>query len=488
MFNFNNKKNKESNTPVNQPVNPVSFDFDMGLGTPVQPQAQPQQQTQPQSVPDSVNSEELDFADGGVAKKKDNKKAILFLLVLLLVFGGGIGAFVMMNKSKEPEVPPEPIYNVVSTDFDSEVADFAYDYINYLRAGETSKAYKCVAPQSSLFSESMYTEVPYVKDLVQGKVPETLYSMNIYDGSITFMFADKKTEVYTQPTKRELKKGVTAQYLGDNIMNSYTIDLQYSYTDQGIKIHLPESDLSDEIIAVKTLDKCRVYLYDTLLDARERDEEGYYLLSGYLRMPQLPIRIETDVEVLEISLDLAGTSTDSFSTTHSKGYRAFDFTNWLVSRQTKEDATEWAKEGLQVVIDSVENQQSSFLQSKATKVFSTKANLEELKPYYERLAKRFLTEDNIRYEDLTIIDAKPVSERTLENNSLVECFIDGEHFVLYLDIDYSYYAVRVNKNTGAETSRSIQTGEITKVPVFFTQDNGRWRFYAIGERFFKSFS
>lgn len=488
MFNFNKKNVKESNNPVNQPANTTAFDFNMGLGVSAE---QSQQQEQPRSPADSnvaVNSDELDFADGNIAVKKSNKKALIFFLVLLLVVGGGITAYVMMNKSKEPEVPPEPVYNIVSTDFDSEVAEFAYDYINYLRAGDISKGYKCVSPQSTLFSEAMYAEVPYVKDLVQGNVPESLYSLNVYDGEISFMFADKKSEVYTQPTKRELKKGVTPQYVGDNIMNTYTIDLQYSYTDKGIKFYLPESDLSDEIIAVKTLDKCRVYLYDTLLDARERDEDGYYLLSGFLRMPQLPVRIETDVEVLNIDLDLEGTSTDAFFVEHPKGYRAFDFTNWFVSRQTKEDATEWAADGLQIVLDSIEAQQGSFLESKATKVFSTKSNLEVVKPYYERMAKRFLNADNLRYEDLTVIGVTPVSERVLENNNLVENFITGEYFVLYFDIDYSYYLVRLNKSTGTETSRSIQTGKLSRVPVYFTQDNGKWRFYDIGERFFKSFS
>lgn len=408
---------------------------------------------------------------------------------------------------KEKEVvEEEPYYTVCASEptGDGSVQDTVFQYIKYLQEDDVDSAYAMIVAESDLFTQGMFLQTG-IQEEIKSVAEKTLYLADFGSSSVTLMYGYKSGEAMTEPTKKELKQGVQPAYLGDYVTDTTVITIEYVQNEDGTyAISLPQSKFSDKTIALKVAKGVRVYVGDVLLDNRMRDDYDFYLISGFLAMDTLKVRLETDVEVKDITLDLRSqpepiSYTDSNGeiqydysnqitkeneTTHPEGYEAYDYSIWNCFRQTEEDACEWLKKGLQVAYTSYQKQQKDIYSSDLAQLISSHANIETIKPNYAKFIDNYQTARNRRYADCTIIDVKPVEEDIMTRREQFNRMIDGSTMQIYVDVAFSYFVEIVDTETGVVTDKRIHSGTIENIAIDLTQDDGKWRFVNIPKKFF----
>lgn len=433
------------------------------------------------------------------------KKQILRLMILSMLMGV---LSVNTGCTKEEEVVTEATYYTVCSEEPSSemlsAEDKVLEYIRLIRTGETEEAYKMIKVGTDLFTYSTYQMTGVIEE-IQSIGDRTLYSIQNTGGSIKLLYGIKTGEKYSELTRKEKKQGVEPTYLGDYIADIVEIEVYVTLDEENNwHISMPESQFSDEVIALKVPKGVRVYVGDVLLDSRLRDDYGFYLITDFLAMDTLKVTLETDIEIKDIELDITpppapiqmtDTSGNIYydtsniipkenSTEHPEGYMAFDYTDWQCFRQTEEDACDWLKVALQVVYSSYQKQQKDIYTSDLAQIFSKSANIEEIKPYYAKYISNYEPTKTRRYTDCTIIDVTQVDEKVMTKKEQSNKIVDVSTMWLYVNIEYSYFIEQIDSETKEVISRNIRSGVIENVKVSLTQDEGKWRLVDIEKKFF----
>lgn len=401
---------------------------------------------------------------------------VLGLLSLLLLTG--------CQKDKdeiEPQVVQPVNYSIPYSDTFSSASNVAIQYSNYIRAGYYDYAYDLInVPDDVLFDRG---DLRTVEQSVSS-VPTSwiLYDVQPKTTYVQLFYGNKIGEAYDKKDN----------WLGDIVKEtkSVAVPLGTSGSKQYM-IGVDESYLSDEIVAVKLPDFVDVWVGDMLLSDKARDDNGYYLISNFVAGDTLTLRVNSDIESREIVLNLSGSADSKEDTTD--GYTAYltkaptgayaggkEYNiRWETSRPTNDSAMEYLNnEGLQAIFTSICNQEE-FYSGSYLMVMSENANIEALKPMYNKLADNFKATKTRTYTDLTMISAEAYTEDIMKRRGLAFEVIDRHSMRAWVTIKYSY--VVTLKETGEQTVKSGTTeGE-----VGLSKDNGEWKMLYVSDKLLK---
>lgn len=365
--------------------------------------------------------------------------------------------------------------------FDS-AENVAIQYQNYLRNGYWEYAYDLIdVPKEILFNcadlqgiETDISTLPSNWELV--KVGSTGSSVNL-------TYGEKTGEAFSKGSKNE-----ESAYLGDIITNLATITLPLSTSgSKPYMIGVSDKFLSEQSIAVRIPDHADLWIGGKLLDDASRDDNGFYTISDFVGGDLLTIKLGSDIEEKEITLDLTVAPFQEVDITNfdvmicTGEYHklpAWDI-RWETSRLTNNEALSYIPEAVQVVFDSIINSEE-FYSANFNKVMSKDANLEELKAQYVRLCKDFSGSKTRDYENLTVISVEPMSEEDMKRKNLAFEILDKHTMRTWVTIKYNFEVH--DKSTGEVTVKT----NVIEGYVDLSKDDGQWRLMGISEKMLKN--
>lgn len=418
------------------------------------------------------------------AHKNLKVKTILLLVFCVLLVSGGIFFKVITDKQKADTSFITQAYNIEIPleQTNTSAENVAVQYANYILGRHYEAAYSLVeVPEGTIYT--MSNMIASEVDLDALPNDYILIDATAKSDGVTLKYAKKLGEAF--------KNDETNTYIGESCDTPCNIFVPI--VNKGpthFKIGVRTEKLSSEQIALKVPKGTIVYAGGTLIPDALLDNDGYYTLSNYVVSDTLDLKLISDVETKEVTMDLIN-SYDDVLTTNSPaelrmlqsndthlGLKAWNY-RWKTDRETNDEAIAYAKTATQAVFDSIIKQQDYYT-ADFQSVMSEKANTEAMKVYYMRLCDNFKSTKSKTCSDLKCVVIQAMPEETMHRKDFAFEMLDTHTMLLHVDMNYSYIVTTEGEDRPRKGSVS---GEIK-----LTKDNGEWKLLCIDDNILKAIS
>ena len=319
-------------------------------------------------------------------------------------------------------------------------------------------------------------------------VGEVDRSANVYDiesdeGKLIVTTGVVEEEYY----QKDSEGNPTDYKMGDVIKDEKTIT--FNYEQVGDKYYYSVSDLIDtEPVRIKIPEGARLKIDGVEISESLRDKDGYFVIQGFKKANVLKAVVDTEIEK-NLEFDLALVTSDMTDAQGNPIYkpikeRVFDL-KCYTSLETRKAAENLAKDGLQAVITSIENNESIYKAS-CLKYFASSANLDDIALRWSLGDTLIHNTRNYNFSDVKLVSVEQYTDADLLSNRVTENVVEENNKgKLVLKVKTSFSRVETDNGVVRENTRTLASATISFVIVDFAIEDGEYKIVDISQNFFE---
>lgn len=403
----------------------------------------------------------------------------------VLVVGGCLLLCGGLSGCKKDVIIRDPINIVMSVTEGMSADEFANYYAYLMMSGQYEAVWELTEPSKDIlidkeqFLEQCKLVGPPV--VTPKRYDEKIIKINTSEGKQKIV-AEDIMQVYSVSNDG---KEYVVEY-GVNNDNSVDGSMKVAIVQDSegkLKYDIPSTFYTVASIDIQVPKNVRIKMNGVLVPVELSNLENIYHITKYVKAETDKVTLLTALgeKEFELSAGVANLSeeeellmTDEELAAVQSVY-SFD---WALTKPEYDEIDKWLKENMQSVFDTI--LKGDGLDTNFGGVLSSKANKEDIKPAYLRLADSFSDTGMYTPKDMRCVDVRLLSVEELNTLGVENRLVDDKSLEVNIKLRYSYV------NETKEGLRQVYD-ESYDTSVWLTKDEGsNYKFMGFGDKFFSS--